>query len=266
MCPEESNGYEDEPREHFQPLPDELHHLLYHYERLSHDLQAEHYYYREKLQGKCHRLLELGCGTGLLSKDLQKQGFDVTGIDIDLGALSVLKAASECRLVQMDMCALGFQPHFDAVVIAQNTLNLLVGQEKIRRCLAELKKVLLPSGLILAHLYCSDFHHLTEVGERLMQFQLFDHPEGGKIIKETIRSFDADQQVLLLEQRYKIRRFNADMVDSNYRCVLKLAALTRAGWLEMFESAGYTIESSPPGFSEPVSSPASALHLVARSA
>ncbi|MGI9536201.1 MAG: class I SAM-dependent methyltransferase [Desulfocapsaceae bacterium] len=265
MYPEESSGYEDEPREHFHPLPPDLHHLLYHYERLSHDLQTEQHFYRRRLQGRCTRLLELGCGTGLLANDLQLLGFDVTGIDIDHQALSIAKDSKGCRLVQMDMCRLGFQPCFEAALIGQNTLNLLADKDQIRCCLDEIRRILVPPGIIIAHLYCTESAHLLPPGERLLQFYLFEHPEGGKIIKETIRSFDYEKQRLLLEQRFKIRRFNTEMVDSNYRHFLQLAALSRADWLEIFRAAGFTIESCLPGFSESSPSSGSALHLIARS-
>ena len=57
---EETSGYEDEPREYFQDLPAGLSHLLYHYERLRHDLSAELNYYHVQLQERCSRVLELG--------------------------------------------------------------------------------------------------------------------------------------------------------------------------------------------------------------
>lgn len=266
MYPAEPTGYEDEPREQFHPLPADLHHLFYHYERLSHELYTEQCYYRTRLQGRCSRLLELGCGAGLLANDLQLQGFKVTGIDIDLKALSLSQASSGCCLVQMDMCELGFKPCFEAALIGQNTLNLLVDQEKILRCLDETRRVLVPPGLLLVHLFCTADDQLTEPGERVLQFCLFDNPEGGKIIKETIRSFDPDQQLLLLEERYKIRHFNPELTDMNYRHHLRLAAISRSGWFKLFNSAGFTVESCTSGFSESSPSSASTLHLVAQSA
>lgn len=265
MFPAEPTGYEDEPREQFHPLPSDLHHRFYHYERLSHDLHTEQCYYRTRLQGRCRRLLELGCGAGLLANNLQLQGFEVTGIDIDLKALSLSQTTSDCRLLQMDMCELGFKPCFEAALIGQNTLNLLVDENKIRRCLEEIRRVLIPPGLLLVHLYCRDDDHVAESGERVMQFCLFDNPEGGKIIKETIRSFEPDQQVLLLEERYKIRHFTPALNDMNYRHHLRLAAISRAGWCELFSSAGFSVESCSSGFSESSLDFGSTLHLVARS-
>lgn len=265
MYPAEPTGYEDEPRERFHPLPSELHHLFYHYERLSHDLCTERHYYKTRLQGRCRRLLELGCGAGLLANDLQLQGFEVTGIDIDEKALSLAHASSGCCLAQMNMCELGFKSCFEAALIGQNTLNLLVDQEEILGCLNEVRRVLVPPGLLLVHLYCADEDHLTEPGERVLQFYLFDNPEGGRIIKETIRSFNPDQQMLLLEERYKVRHFNPELTDMNYRHHLRLAAISKSDWFKLFSSAGFTVESCRSGFSESSPSSPATLHLVARS-
>ena len=266
MMSEETSGYEDEPREHFQDLPAELSHLLYHYERLSHDLSAELNYYQLQLRDRCSSVLELGCGTGLLSTNLGRLGYEVTGMDIDRRSLAYAADAQKCRLVQMDMRTLGFKPGFEAVLIGQNTLNLLVDANKIRRCLREVHRILVDSGLLLAHLHCAEPEHLKQLDERMLQFYIFDHPKGGKIIKETIRSYDRKLHRLKLEQRFKIRRFQKDGQDLNYRHTLFLAALSREEWIGLVESAGYDIESCTHNFQESTPASNSTLHLVARKA
>jgi SAM-dependent methyltransferase len=262
---EKLTGYEDEPREHFLDLPAELSPLLYHWERLSHDLDAELHYYHNQLQNRCRRVLELGCGTALLSANLQRLGYEVTGIDIDRRALSYAKDVHTSRLVQMDMRALGFNPVFEAVLIGQNTLNLIGDPAEIKRCLEQLHGVLVSPGLLLAHLHCTLPRQHSRADERLLQFHIFNHPDGGKIIKETIRSFDRKRHRLELEQRFKIRRFSRELTDHNYRQSLSLAALTREEWFELVHSAGFIIDNWTHDFQNTASSPPhSTLHLVAR--
>ncbi|NNK13813.1 MAG: class I SAM-dependent methyltransferase [Desulfofustis sp.] len=261
---EEPSGYEDEPREYFQDLPAKLSHLLYHYERLSHDLSAELNYYHQQLQDRCSRLLELGCGTGLLSTKLQRMGYQVTGMDIDRRALIYLAEMQMYRLAQMDMRALGFSQGFEAVLIGQNTLNLLADPTEIRSCLKEVYRVLVDSGLLLAHLHCTEPDQVNRLDDRLLQFHIFDHPEGGKIIKETIRHYDKKHRRLNLEQRFKIRRFRRKLPDHNYRHLLSLVALSREQWIELVESAGFVIESWVHGFQKSTPASRSTLHLVAR--
>ncbi len=264
MMTRELTGYEDEPREYFQDLPAELSYLLYHYERLSHDLSSELNYYHAKLQNRCTHVLELGCGTGLLAANLQRYGYEVTAIDLDRQALSYSADTRGCRLVQMDMRALGFRSGFEAVLIGQNTLNLLMNPTEIRSCLKEMHKVLIDSGLLLAHLHCTEPEQIKKLDARLMQFYIFDHPEGGKIVKETIRSYNQKQQRLHIEQRFKIRRFHKDLPDHNYRHSLSLAALSKEEWIELVDSNGFIVESIAYGFQESTPASNSTLHLVAR--
>jgi|GEM_PF-2577255 len=126
MSESTGSGYEDEPREHFEPLPPHLHSLFYHHERLDGDLDAEYHYYRNAFAPNCRHILELGCGTSLLSSRLAAQGMRVTGIDLDPGMLRLPSGQRTGATAQMDMCDLGFRPCFHGVLIAHNTLNLLV--------------------------------------------------------------------------------------------------------------------------------------------
>ena len=263
MSESELTGYENEPREYFHNLSPELHTRFYHHERLSHDLTAEIHYYVSQLPGLGLKILELGCGTSLLSNGLRSRGFEVTGIDINKEALLLAGASPANRLVQMDMCALGFQPCFDGVIIAQNTLNLLTDKTTIRNCLKEVKRVLVRPGLLLTHLYCIEPQQKENPEKRSLQFQMFDHPEGGTIIKETIRSLNSATDILVLEERYKVRRFSDFLPDINYRHHLSLAALSREQWLELFAEAGFTIRSVSTGFADNKVQFSSALHLVA---
>jgi len=255
-------GYEDEPRELFEELPAELHSYLYHHERLNQDLASEISYYQKQLGDRCKKILELGCGTCLLSANLKQRGYDPTGIDIELTMLKNAEPLCHGSLVQMDMGTLAFRPCFEAVVITQNTLNLLVDPAVIGRCLNEIREVLIPPGLIMAHLYCSEEKQVDHRKRRL-QFAMFDHPQGGTIIRESIRSYDTGLNAVTLEQRYKIRRFNKAFADANYRTSSVLAALSRKRWIEIFAEAGFELESTCSDFSGAARSDGPTLHLTA---
>ncbi len=263
MIPDEPTGYEDEPREAFEELPAELHSYFYHHERLNQDLAAEIDYYAGRLGNRCSKIVELGCGTGLLSSGLERRGYTLTGVDLDRAMLKNAEPLSDGRLVQMDICALALRRVFEAALLTQNTLNLLVDEQTIRHCLREIRRILVPPGLIMAHLYCTEKEHDFR-DDRLLQFVMFDHPRGGTIIKESIRSLDSRQRVLTLEQRYKIRRFNKACADSNYRTSQSLAALGRGRWIQIFENSGFIIESTSSDFSGDTQTGSATLHLVGR--
>lgn len=263
MIRDEPTGYEDEPRETFEELPAELHCCFYHHERLSQNLAAEITYYKRHLGGRCNTIVELGCGTCLLASGLERLGYALTGVDIDRAMLKNAEPLAGRRLAQMDMAALALRPVFEAALLGQNTLNLLVDERNIRHCLDEIISILVPPGLIMAHLHCIDETHDRQ-GDRRLQFVVFDHPRGGKIIKESIRSFDNRRRVIILEQRYKIRRHSKTLPDMNYRISQTLAALSRQRWIEMFKRAGFIVESTSSDFSGDTRAKGQTLHLVGR--
>ena len=73
---------------------------------------------------KDKRILEIGCGTGSSTVAIAEQGAEITGIDIDEGALSVAKdrvkaygLQAECRLLSSDKLSEAFCDNiFDSII------------------------------------------------------------------------------------------------------------------------------------------------------
>lgn len=268
MTQDTLTGYEREPREYFEPLPARLHSQFYHHERLSSDIIPELDFYRKTFKEKGSRLLELGCGTSLISSHLADQGFLVTGIDLDHAMLSFHHRQISNSTVQMDMCELGFRPCFGGALIAHNTLNLLVDETRIRQCLAGLKRVLIPPGILVAHLYFADQAtggtDSDNIDQKLLQFHIFDLPTGEKIVKESITSKFPDRHVLQIEQRYKFRDFLQPRLNRNYRQVLELASFTAGKWLSIFAESGFSPVAATSKFSQRQPDSESSLVVTAR--
>lgn len=239
MSPDEPTGYEDEPREIFEPLPAHLHSTYYHHERLSGSPQPEFEFYGSVFKNRCSRLLELGCGTSLVSGYLADQGFSVTGIDLSRSMLEYQPNPAGVEKVQMDMRTLGFRPCFDGALIPHNTLNLLVDREQIKQCLAEIKRVLLPPGILALQLYAAE-EYAHDDKKRSLQFLIYDLPGGDKIVKESITGRDPLNAVLNVEQRYKYRNFSRPELNCNYRQILQLASFSSEQWLSLLNESGFT--------------------------
>jgi SAM-dependent methyltransferase len=237
---EQEPTYADEPEDIFIPLPESKYRELY-------DLEMSEFkddlpYYQEKLPGHA-RVLELGCGSGRLTRLLSRSGFDLIGCDISLPMLIEAKkrAVSE-KYVCMDMRQAFFSVKFDSVIIPYNTLNLLATPDAIRQCLEKCFSLLHENGLLLLQLFTpsSGISALAE-GETSFQFKLFDNPKGGKVVKETLRRYDHSTSTLTMTERYRIRPMKSLTDNINYSHTLHLFIPEIRFWSEILTSIGFHV-------------------------
>ena len=248
MDASEPTGYENEPEEQFSPLPADLYPTVFHIET---DLIREdsRYYNRLLNDYQCRSILELGCGTGRVLEYLYERGLNITGIDCSREMLCFSKKSRFCPTAEMDMRKLGFSCCFDAVLIPHNTLNLIGKIDDINACLAEIRRVLLPHGLLVLHLFVPNIELTEHPEKRHFQFSLFDILPKKKLIKETVRVYEPENEELTLEERYKFRSFNAPKENRNFRQILKLAALPFKKWKNILENSGFQIVAAHSDFS-----------------
>ncbi|NNK95499.1 MAG: class I SAM-dependent methyltransferase [Desulfobacterales bacterium] len=252
MSSKEPTGYENEPDEIFTPLPAHLYPSLYHLE--TSDFIDDGFFYLTKLQEHgCRNVLELGCGTGRIAEYLKQLGLYLVGIDISQEMLNFSKTTRHAVTAQMDMCQLGFCSCFDAVIIPYNTLNLLGSLEAIKQCLDESKTVLTGPRLLIAHLHTPNSAQLQNQHKRRFQFNLFDRPEGGKIVKESITSYVPENDSLTLEERYKIRPLSHTPGSSsatNYSQTFHLKTYKPDKWIDIITKSGFSIVSQDFSFND----------------
>ena len=96
------------------------------------------------------RVLDAGCGTGRVARELARRGYDVAGVDNDTSMLDVARReAPDLRWVDADLAALGLGEQFDVVVMAGNVVVFVApGTEGdvVRRCAEHLA----PGGLLVS--------------------------------------------------------------------------------------------------------------------
>jgi 2-polyprenyl-6-hydroxyphenyl methylase/3-demethylubiquinone-9 3-methyltransferase len=99
------------------------------------------------------RVLDLGCGAGLLANYLAERGHHVVGIDSTAESLTVARAHDRTRRVAYelgDACALRYPAASFDVVCA---MDLLEHVEDPGRVIAEAGRVLAPGGLFVFHTF-----------------------------------------------------------------------------------------------------------------
>lgn len=239
--------YADEPRLIFTPLSESDYCDFYELEMEAFSDDAVFYSNRLHSNGN---VLELGCGSGRLTRLLAAKCDHITGIDIS--AVMIDKALrtplANVSYHQMDMTdrdlrEISFDKYFDTIVIPYNTLNLLGDPKKILKCLALCHKHLSPSGNILLQLYHPNPATVTS-REKIFQFAIFDDGCGGKIIKETLKSYDKEHATMLLEERYRVRPAGASPRNRDLRHYLSFYTPHLTDWKELLQAAGFCITES----------------------
>lgn len=233
------SSYDQEPEDIYEPLDEKRYAEFYSLEMAEFTKDIEFY---SSLLGSSKQILESGCGTGRIAHRLSAVNYPVTGVDISLSMLAIAqKKKSAARFVCMDMRNLSFITYFDTIIIPYNTLNLLATPFAIRQCLQSCRNLLTPDGQLLLHLYVmqpEDIHSYNPS----FQFQMFDRPQGGKLIKEIIKNFHKSEQLLEMTERYKVRPLNNREPNSNYAHTVKLFGADQHHWTQLLNQAGFTIK------------------------
>lgn len=235
------DSYEDEPEDIFLPLSETLYSDFYTLEmaEFTDDLPFFHHH----LPPKGH-FLELGCGIGRVGSRLTARSRNLTGIDISQAMLLKAQAQNSpyCSYVRMDMTALAFRKHFNAVIIPYNTLNLLTDEGSITSCLADCISVLADGGILLLQVFVPCHSLLALDGKRSFQFQILDTPGEDKVVKEILRTYDNHTQTLHIEERYRIRPIGQKSRRSDFNNSMTLCARQADWWLNILKETGYIID------------------------
>ncbi len=95
-------------------------------------------------------VLDAGCGTGRVGRELARRGMDVVGVDIDPGMLAVARRTAPgitCHLA--DLATVQLARSFDAIVMAGNVMIFLApGSE--RAVVENMARHLREDGLLVA--------------------------------------------------------------------------------------------------------------------
>lgn len=155
-------------------------------------------------------LLELGCGTGILTIELARRGFQITGIDYDDDMLAIAnrKFATEEADIRRracfrcaDMKDFTAGKLFGAVMIPSNTFGYLFKLEDQAACVKRVHEHLLPHGILVIEESHLSPERLTQMAnlrgiERTWESRV--NPQTGKytMFKDCIRGIDFASQTI----------------------------------------------------------------------
>lgn len=238
--------YNDEPEDIFLTLPEELACAFYALEMDNYTADTDFF---EPLLPRDGTFLELGCGTGRIARKLVSPGGPaapnrfIIGIDISIAMLQLAtrrqqSSKQSLSYLCMDMVQLAFSIKFDAILIPYNTLNLLGSQDKIIQCLNGCRNSLQPGGKLLVQLFVPSEDFIGQ--KKTFQFQMFDRPEGGKIIKEILKQYEPQSQLVHIEERFRVRPMLEGKANEDWNRSYTIAGFSADQWLSLFTTAGFT--------------------------
>jgi glycine/sarcosine N-methyltransferase len=104
------------------------------------------------------RVVDVGCGTGMLAIALARLGLEVTGVDPSESMLAKARVNVEAAGVPVTLVEGGFgdleqlvSGRVDAVICTGNALPHVEGREGLARALADMASVLRPGGVVILH-------------------------------------------------------------------------------------------------------------------
>jgi SAM-dependent methyltransferase len=126
----------------------EIYHEMYQH---VFDYDVEYQFYETILKNNnCHKILEIGCGSGMLARRFLENSYDYLGLDLYNEMLDIARREVKSdRFVQGDMRNLTLNTHFDAVLITGRSLAYVIENHEILNTLKGVYKSLIDNGLLV---------------------------------------------------------------------------------------------------------------------
>ena len=116
------------------------------------------------------RVLDVGCGTGWFSREIERAGGRVVALDIGVKLLEQVAAKCQAARVAGDACNLAFADDSFDVVVSSECIEHTVDP---RRALAEMCRVLKPGGVLVVTLP-NEFWRWAEVVARVFKLRPYE--------------------------------------------------------------------------------------------
>ena len=110
--------------------------------------------FTKEMAQKPDLVLDLGCGTGRMTLELAKRGYDMTGIDYSADMLGVARDISadeghDILWLCQDMREFELYGTVDAVVCCLDCINHLVDDNDLEKCFSLVHNYLIPDGIFV---------------------------------------------------------------------------------------------------------------------
>jgi len=153
---------------------------------------------------RCHKVLEVACGAGHLMEILEKNGYEVTGLDISKEMLEIARKRSKGRLLRQDMRNIQVGEVFDALTCLGRSFTYMIADDDVEKALRGFNEVLRAGGILIFDNFDAkyvDESYFKEWKKRVFEFDKFR-------VTRLSKSFDYDERnnSWLVKWKYVIER------------------------------------------------------------
>lgn len=137
------------------------HKVSQHFDEIAHDYDTtipahvrDHYLHRRlelvrEQARKGYKILEVGCGTGLLATELVRDGYIVFGLDVSWEMLKIAEDRCLASFVGGEGSRLPFPSNFFDLTLCVATLHHIADPSLVCDCIQEMTRVTQPDGHVI---------------------------------------------------------------------------------------------------------------------
>ena len=147
------------------------------------------------------RILELGSGTGRLSVELAKEGYDITCLEIHRDMISIHtkklneETSTNTKIVLGDMCSFDLEEKFDLIIAPCNVVNHLMHKDDFLRMLASVKKHLSDIGMFVIDNSQPNFEIMKDAHGKEEIYKLKNPLNNNDIVDQFTPFYNFDEQI-----------------------------------------------------------------------
>ena len=198
----------------------------------------------EKKLGECMTerpvlALDLGCGTGKMTLELARRGYDMTGIDYSPDMLGKARENSEAAGLSdkilwlcQDITEFELYGTVDFAVCCLDTINHLTSPAELRKCLGLVHNYLIPDGIFIFDVNCrgkfertyAERAYVIELPEGMLVWQN-DYNEKTRLcdfyitlFKECGGVYEREDE-LQTERMYTLRAIRSHLTDCGFEFI-----------------------------------------------
>lgn len=165
----------------------------------------------DALESERNLVLDLGCGTGILTKIMYDKGYDLMGVDVSTDMLDEARKIldSEVLLLCQDMCDLDLYSTVGTIYAACDTINYLLEDEEIEECFGKVANYLYPGGI-----FVFDINTIHKYQDVIGEATIAENAEDSSFIWENY--FDKESCINEIDLTLFIKDEKSGMFNKNY--------------------------------------------------